>query len=242
LYATVAVLVLQVAFGHDRERTDSNGALHALAREPWGRVVLVLLALGFAVYALWRVVEAASAHPGREHDAAIRVVDACRAALYFGLCALAIATLIGARSAARGGDEQGWTARALHWPGGRLIVAVVGVAVIIGAAVVARHLVDGSWRDNVDLTRAAKTAVPMIIVAAYLGIAARSLVLAAIGVFVVQAAWQYDPRTGIGLDGALHRLAHASHGTLALVLVGAGLFAYALYSVLEAALRPSAED
>lgn len=242
LYATLAVLVLQVAFGQDRQRTDSSGALHALAREPFGKLVLALLAAGFAVYAFWRLVEACTAHPGREHDGVIRAVDVARTIVYGGLCALAIATLLGSRSAAKGGQEQGWTARVLGWPHGRAIVAIVGVALIAGAIAIASHLVDGSWRDNIDLRRVSREMEPAIVACAYVGIAARALVIAAIGVFVVQAAWQYDPRTGVGLDGALHRLAHASHGTLVLVIVAIGLLAYAVYSVIEAALRPSAED
>jgi hypothetical protein len=58
---------------------------------------------------------------------------------------------------------------------------------------------------------------------------ARSVVFILIGVFVVQAAWRYDPGQATGVDGALKRLAGASHGPLLLVIVAIGLFAYGVW-------------
>jgi uncharacterized protein DUF1206 len=241
LYAVLGILVLQVAYGSDRLRTDSTGALHAIARQPSGRAILVLLALGFAAYALWRFAEAAVAHPGRERDALIRLIDAGRGLVYCGLAALAVGTIVG--SGARGdGQEQEWTARVLEWPGGRVLVAAVGIGVIVGGLTNAWHLIDGSWRRNIDLDRCPQNLRPMVTGFAVVGLLGRVFVFLAIGVFVVKAAVQYDPRQAVGLDGALHRLARAEYGTEILVAVAIGLLAYAAYSAVEAMLRPSAES
>jgi hypothetical protein len=77
---------------------------------------------------------------------------------------------------------------------------------------------------------------------AIVGLAARVVVFGAVGVFVFEAAVRYDPHDAAGLDGALHRLAHAQYGTFVLVAVATGLLAYAAYSTVEALLRPSPED
>jgi hypothetical protein len=242
LYAIVGILALQVATGSERQRTDSQGALHAVARQPMGRVLLILLALGFVAYALWRFAEAAVPHPGRERDALIRLIDVGRGLVYCGLCALAIGTLIGSRQARKSGQEQEWTARVMEWPGGRVLVAAVGVGVIVGGLTNAWHLIDGSWRRNIDLQRAPRKLRDAVTGFAIVGLLGRVFVFLAVGVFVVKAAVQYDPKEAVGLDGALHKLAQAEYGTAILVAVAIGLLAYAAYSVVEALLRPSAED
>lgn len=147
--------------------------------------------------------------------------------------------ILGSRSAGSG-QEEGLTAAALRWPGGRYLVAAIGVGVVGGAVVIGREAVTGTWRDNVDLDRCATSARREIAVLAVAGLLARGAVLGAIGVFVVRAAIRFTPREGVGLDGALHELAAGDHGTPILVAVAAGLFAYAGYSVVEAMLRPAA--
>jgi hypothetical protein len=241
LYAVVAVLALQIAFGRNQE-ADSTGALHTLARQPLGRVLLALLAAGFLAYALWRLAEALVAHPGREHDAVKRLVDAGRVVIYLGLCAAAIGVIVGSRRVGSSNREQGWTARVLGWPGGRLLVAAVGIAVIVAGLLNLRHLFDGSWRENIDLSRRTEGQRKAITACAAAGLTARAAVFAAIGVFLLQAAIDYSTRTGVGLDGALHRLAHGAGGPYVLTAFAIGLLAYALYSTLEAVFRPTPRD
>ena len=51
---------------------------------------------------------------------------------------------------------------------------------------------------------------------------ARAVVFTLIGVFVIRAALQYDPKEAIGLDGALQKLARADYGPYLLGLTAAG--------------------
>ena len=57
-FGLVAVLAIQVAVGGGGKTTSREGALETLAQHWAGRVVLALLALGFAGYAIWRFVQA----------------------------------------------------------------------------------------------------------------------------------------------------------------------------------------
>ena len=57
------------------------------------------------------------------------------------------------------------------------------------------------------------------------------------GFFIVRAAWEYDPKEAIGLDGALAKLANAEYGPLLLGVVAAGLFAYGLFCLVQARYR-----
>ena len=63
LYGVVAILALQVALGARGEDPDKDGALRAIAQQPFEKVllaVLAVLALGLAGYAVWRLARASS--------------------------------------------------------------------------------------------------------------------------------------------------------------------------------------
>ena len=55
LYAVVGILAVKVALGGREQSPDKDGALTTIAQQPFGRGLLVLLALGLAGYALWRL-------------------------------------------------------------------------------------------------------------------------------------------------------------------------------------------
>src|SRR5690242_14985203 len=60
-FAIVGVLAIGVAIDRGGSATSRQGALKTLAGHTWGEVLLVLLAVGFAAYALWRFVQAFAA-------------------------------------------------------------------------------------------------------------------------------------------------------------------------------------
>ena len=70
-----------------------------------------------------------------------------------------------------------------------------------------------------------------------LGHLARAVVFCLIGLFLVKAAWEYDPKQARGLDGALLELAQRPYGGLLLGAVAAGLIAYGLYCFVQARYR-----
>src|SRR4051794_28291146 len=57
-FGIVGVLAIALASGGGGKATSREGALHALAGSTLGKVLLALLALGFAAYALWRILQA----------------------------------------------------------------------------------------------------------------------------------------------------------------------------------------
>jgi hypothetical protein len=63
------------------------------------------------------------------------------------------------------------------------------------------------------------------------------VVFGLIGVFLIKAAIDYDPKQAVGLDGALAKLAHASYGPFLLGIVAAGLIAFGVYSLSDARYR-----
>lgn len=70
-----------------------------------------------------------------------------------------------------------------------------------------------------------------------LSFTARGVVFGLIGFFLARAAYQYDPKEAVGLDGALSKLLQQHYGSALLGAVAAGLIAFGLYCLAEARYR-----
>lgn len=241
LYMVVAILAIKVATGHDETRADKQGALHAVFRQPFGRVLVLGLAVGFAGYALWRFVEAAVGPPD-EPDARKamfkRIGYAARGVLYTFFFASAVKLFIWANDAnASDTMETDWTARVLDWPGGTWLVQGMGLGLIAAGLYIGWRGVSGKFRrrlKSVEMGPAERFGVRGV---GGFGMLARMVISLMMGVFLIVAARQHDPEQAVGIDGALKRLADRPYGPTLLVAVAIGLAAYGVYSFAEARYR-----
>jgi hypothetical protein len=58
VYLIIGVLATQAALGAGGRTEDPQGALHTMARQPFGRLLLGVTAVGLCGYVLWRFVQA----------------------------------------------------------------------------------------------------------------------------------------------------------------------------------------
>src|SRR5215208_2689373 len=68
IYAVIGVLAIKLALGDGGKTTNQNGALETIAKQPFGKTLLVLVAVGLAGYAIWRLVRAAIGHGPESSD------------------------------------------------------------------------------------------------------------------------------------------------------------------------------
>ena len=240
LYGVVAILALNVAQGHREARADKQGALQIVVRQPLGRVLVLLVAVGFAGYAVWRLVEAAVG-PADERDRrkanAKRVGYAARGVLYAFFAGSAVKLFIWSHKPANGNAEADWTARVLDWPGGTWLVQAVGLGIVAGGLYIGWRGVSGKFRKRLKSLEMGAAVRHWVRAIGTVGMVARMLVTVMIGILLITAARQHDPEQAVGIDGALKRLADRSFGPLLLTAVAVGLAAYGLYSLAEARYR-----
>jgi hypothetical protein len=241
-FALVGALAIKLALGDGGQATSRQGALQSLAHHSFGKIVLVLLACGFAAYALWRFIQAyAERADDGDGEAKIwgkRAGYAGRGLIYAGLTYSTVRIVTGSG----GGQSQDSkahksTAMVLSWPAGRWLVGIAGLCLI---AVACWNLYRGLARKFEDKWRVGSLS-PFWRTwggrAGVLGHVARFVVFGLIGIFVVKAAIDYKPKDAIGLDGALQKLSHASYGPFLLGLTAVGLVAYGVYCLVDARLR-----
>ena len=131
VYGIIGILALKLALGHGGKLTNQQGALHTVAHQPFGKVLLTLVAIGLGGYSLWRLVRAAIGHGPEGSDSGIdRVAAFASGIVYGGICALAVEILLGA-GGSNAGNAKKTTAGVFGWPGGVWIVGIAG-AVMIG--------------------------------------------------------------------------------------------------------------
>jgi hypothetical protein len=236
LYGTVGVLAAGAAFGHG-ESTDTRGAMAKLLHAPFGRVLLIAMAVGLFGYAAWRCASAFVDAEQRGNDLkglALRASFIIRgiAHLVLGISAIRLAL----SGSSESGDRSKQAADvAFHLPGGVWILWAAAVA--IGGFGLYQLYRAATAQLSKQLHKAemrAETGSWVIGVSRF-GIAARGLVFIAIAWLLAHAAANHDPRTAGGIDDALGSL--ASLGKLPYAGIGAGLIAYGVYQVLNARYR-----
>jgi hypothetical protein len=235
LYVLLAYLAVRVAFGQANSSTDKQGALHTVARQPFGHVLLAAMALGFGAYAVWQLTIAVlggSARAGSDKKGR-RVIALVNGVVYGFFCATTIALAAGSSgSAGRDVAETDLTGRIMQHSFGRTLVGGVGVAVIVVGAVLAWRALSG--RREFDLQPVRRSVREGVETLAKVGLTAKAAIVAAAGVLVLQAALAFDANKAKGLDGTLKSFAHTPIGPWLLVLIAGGVLAFGAYSLAAA--------
>lgn len=225
LYATLGVLSLAIALGVPAQDADQEGALRTLAAQPLGGVLVAAMALGLAGYALWRLAQAAWPRHARSHALWRRFVNAGRGLLYGGFAVLAVLILVRVRL--QPDAEARITAEVLSWPGGVVLVTLVGAGLLCAGAYQGYVVVSGGLREQLvgDRRPARRWLVPV----GAAGFLARLAAFVLAGGFIVRAALTFDPEQSRGLDGALQEVAQTPAGRVVIGLLAAGLLAYGVF-------------
>jgi hypothetical protein len=240
VYAIIGVLAVQVALGEGGRTTDSEGALSSVAAQPFGAVLLALLALGLVGFVVWRFVQAFvdPEHKGtKPKGLGQRALYLFSGLIYAGLALSALQLLLGRARRGGGNSTQGWTARLLEQPFGQVLVALVGLGVIGYALQQLHRAWKGKFLHKLDLSRLRVLHRDWAVRISRFGLGARGVVLLVMGVFFVRAAVSANAREAKGVGEALSTLARQPEGDLLLGAVALGLVAYAVYLFIEARCR-----
>jgi fumarate reductase subunit D len=237
IYGIIGILAIKLALGAGGKTTNQQGALKTIARQPFGKVLLILVAIGLAGYALWRLLHALLGHGPENSDTTFERVAAFGSGIvYAGLCVIAVEILLGSGGGSSG-NSQKTAAGVFGWPAGTWLVGIAG-AVLIGVG-----LYQGYRGITKDFLKDSKTEEMSPGIRKWVewigtfGHLARMVVFGLVGVFLIKAAIDYNPNKAEGLDGALAKLAHASYGPFLLGIVAAGLIAFGIYSLSDARYR-----
>jgi hypothetical protein len=234
IYLLVGILAASLAIRGRGQHADQKGAVTDLASQPFGGLLVSLIAIGLAAYSLWQLSQVFTGVVGEEDTAGKRLRSLVSAMVYAGLAVTAFAVLAGARKS-QAAQQSSVTAKVMQHNGGRWLVALVGVVIVgIGVGMVVQGVKASFMKRFEGLTGSARDVVRRL---GRIGTAARGVVFGVAGALVVSAAWTFDPQRARGVDGAFRTLLEQPYGRLLTGLAALGLMAFGVFGLAEAKYR-----
>ena len=233
IYLIIGGLALLAMSGNGGKTTGSKGALSSLRNEPFGDTIIIALIAGLLCYSVWRTIQSIkdSDNHGTGFKAlAIRGGLLISAITHLSLAYWATTLIIGDSSSSSNSTSDSLLSHTM----GQILFSVVGICVF-GAGIA--HFIKG-WKAGFEK----HMAIPMshrywAKPVCQFGLISRGLVYCIIGSFIFFSAWYLTSKDIESIGAALEWLRVQPFGSWLLGFTAVGLFAFGIYSILEACFR-----
>lgn len=239
VHVLIGVIAVQVAVS-GAGQPDQQGALGSLAGTVVGFVLIATVVLGLLAFAVWQGLAAATGFRWTSGGERLRkrVGAGAKTVAVLTVAVIGIRLLVtGSSGGSSSSRTEQVTAELLTLPGGRVIVGVLAVIVLVVAGATACTGIARTFSDDLDYTRLPRHLPRAVEVLGVTGHIARAVAFAIVGVLFAVAALHSDPGQAGGLDRALRILAGQPYGPTLLAAVASGFVAFGLYSFAEARAR-----
>ncbi|MFD5867731.1 DUF1206 domain-containing protein [Corynebacterium sp. NPDC060344] len=229
LHLIIGWFAIRIATGDSGgEEASNSGALAEIAQAPGGRILLWVAVAGLAGLAIWRLIGIFV-----EDEAKDKAKSLVLAVVYTSL-AFTTSTFARGASTSDGDTATDVTAKVMEQPLGVALVIAAGVVVLaVGFYSIWNGATKG-FKDDLEAGAESGHVGTAIVVAGVVGYIARGIAFGILGVLIIMAAWTNDPEKAGGLDSALRTLGQQPAGSIMLIVVGAGVALYGLYSIARA--------
>ena len=242
VYLIIGGLAVELAIGRGGATTDQRGALRTIYEQPFGKFLLIVVAIGLIAFALWSFIQALfdTEGKGKKAKGILARVGYAAIGISYGLLALGAIELVdgsgnGGKSSTS--SAQDWTGKILHYPAGVFLVVLIGLIVLGIAGYLLYRAYSANFKKKLALQEMGNQVRKWGVYLGRFGYGAMGVVFCIVGLFLIIAAVKHDPNDAKGLDSALQVLLHQPFGPFLLAIVALGLFAYGVYSFVEARYR-----
>ncbi|MFF3249104.1 DUF1206 domain-containing protein [Streptomyces sp. NPDC002870] len=237
VYVLIGLLSIRIAVGSGGGQADRQGALHEIATQPFGKVMLWALVVGFGAMALWRGARSVLTR-GPQRKASSRILDGGRAVFYAFVCwSTASYAAGGGQGSSGNAQSKDWTASVLKLSYGQVLVGAGGCLLIGIGAVLAVRAAMRNFLKQLDTGTMSHRTEQVVTVLGVVGGVARGVVFAAAGIFILVAAVRFDPDEAKGVDATLRSFTQTPVGPWLLVGVAIGLVLFGVFSFASARWR-----
>ncbi len=248
VYGLVGVLAVRIALlglENDQVRQGGGseasqlGAVSEIADTSVGTVALWVVAIGLALYVLWRLISIAlPADNSSAKTWLTRVGYLVSAVTYAVLAWSAVSFANHNRAAGRAQTEdakvEGFTRDVMDMTAGRWLVGALGAVVVgVGLYFVYKGL-RATFRDELEPAGVGPLSHESIVTLGRVGWVGRGVVMGLVGWFLIRAAVEYRPAQAHGFDGSLREVTDATFGPALVGFAAIALIVYGLFCVISA--------
>lgn len=240
VYCLVGALAFMAAFeigGKSTQDSGKTGVFQFLLEQPYGKVILALVALGMLCYAVWRIIQAIKDTEDKGDDAKGigRRIGYLFSGLVYGALAFYAAKLVMGNGGGGNGDSRQTMAQELlSQPFGQWLLGAVAVGTMAVGIYQFYRAFSGKYMKKVQASRLQPELQQTLIRAGKVGYAARGVVWLIIGYLLLKAALESDSQEAGGSASAFQFLENSSYGSFLLGAVALGLICYGVFMFVRA--------
>jgi Domain of Unknown Function (DUF1206) len=233
LYAAMGVLALRIVLSvAGGQTTDLTGSLVFLVGNPFGKLLLVVAAIGLTAYSLWGFTRAIydPLHRGSDSGGYMARLGFVTSALsYAAIVFFALQLLAGSGATTADGTQKTVASVLTHPAGGGLtiLIGLVVIGIALGQFLESYRATFKNDLKDAEMSAQTKDAVVKL---GRFGMFSRGVIFLVIGWFVIQAGVHNDPAQAQGFSGAFVFLLAQPFGRVVLGIVALGFVALGLHS------------
>lgn len=243
VYSLIGILTFMAAFeiGSGDDKGGKSQALQWIKEQPFGQVLLGLIALGLLCYSIWRLVEAFLDTEDKGNDAKGLAV---RSRYVFSGLVYGASTYYAAKLLFRNGSDDGGrdtretvAQKLLEQPFGQWLVGIVALGVMAVGVYKIYYALSDKHRKKIKESKLDTRVKETLLKTGKLGYIARGIVWLLIGYLFLKAAIQSDFSEAGGSDSAFSFL-EQQWGSWFLGVVALGLLCYGIFMFVRARYQP----
>jgi hypothetical protein len=239
VYTLVGALAFMAAFeinGNSEQGAGKQGVFQFILEQPFGKVLLGIVAFGLVCYTIWRFIQAFMDSEGKGADAkglGKRIGFAFSGLVYGGLAFLAAKMVLGNGGGSGGDSRETLAGKLLEQPFGQWLVGIVAVGTMAMGLYQIYKAISGKFLKNMKSANIKSEIRNMLMKAGKVGYIARGVVWGIIGFLFLKAALNANPKEAGGSSNAFQFL-EQSYGSILLGAIALGLVCYGVFMFVRA--------
>jgi hypothetical protein len=235
VYILIGGLTAMAAINAGGQTSGKNGAFLFVLGQPFGKVMLGLIALGLTGYVVWRFIQAVK---DPEDQAVWRRIGFASGGVFYGLVAFSAVQMIlqgGGNSSS--GQQEHLLSLLLGSTAGQIAVGAIALAFFGRALWQLYRALSGKFKDNLSHMDINDNARKVLLNFGMIGYISRGIVLGVIGYLFLMAAILRSSEQAGGTKEAFQVLQSSVAGPTLLALISFGLLAYGVFMIAKANYR-----
>lgn len=241
IYGSSGLLALLEAFDFTSGKTvGSTGALRAIAAQPFGRILISVMAFSLMGYVVWRFIQAfldPEHSSSRETSDIVRRLSYAFSGLVYASVAYSAVKILTPSEEGGGKTAQQWALDIMQKPFGRWLVGAGGLLFCGIGFYYLYRAIKAEFRKRLKLRNMSDVEKTWATAVGRIGIAARGVVYIVIGFFGVRAAWSFNSEMIKTTEDALAVFNNNPADEWILATLGIGFIAYGIHMGFQARYR-----